>query len=379
MILAPGATIGILGAGQLGRMLAMAAARLGLRSHLFAPEAEAPAFDVASARTIGAYEDENALARFAEAVDVVTYEFENVPTACVDFLSALRPVRPGVRALSLTQDRLIEKSFLRKLGLATAPFMAVEDAGALVRAVGALGRPSILKTRRFGYDGKGQALIREGSNLSALYRGLGGAPTILEGFVDFEREVSVVAARGLEGDFAAFDICENQHERHILARTRVPAAIAPATAAKAVSIARQILEALDYVGVVAVEMFVARGADGAESLIVNELAPRVHNSGHWTIDGAQTSQFEQHVRAIAGWPLGATTRRGRIEMHNLIGEQAAKWREILGRPDLCLHLYGKVEARPGRKMGHVTRILPEGPDGSDNLWTLSLESAIRAL
>jgi 5-(carboxyamino)imidazole ribonucleotide synthase len=379
MILAPGATIGILGAGQLGRMLAMAAARLGLRSHLFAPEAEAPAFDVASARTIGAYEDENALARFAEAVDVVTYEFENVPTACVDFLSALRPVRPGVRALSLTQDRLIEKSFLRKLGLATAPFMAVEDAGALVRAVGALGRPSILKTRRFGYDGKGQALIREGSNLSALYRGLGGAPTILEGFVDYEREVSVVAARGLEGDFAAFDICENQHERHILARTRVPAAIAPATAAKAVSIARQILEALDYVGVVAVEMFVARGADGAESLIVNELAPRVHNSGHWTIDGAQTSQFEQHVRAIAGWPLGATTRRGRIEMHNLIGEQAAKWREILGRPDLCLHLYGKVEARPGRKMGHVTRILPEGPDGSDNLWTLSLESAIRAL
>jgi 5-(carboxyamino)imidazole ribonucleotide synthase len=379
MILAPGATIGILGAGQLGRMLAMAAARLGLRSHLFAPEAEAPAFDVASARTIGAYEDENALARFAEAVDVVTYEFENVPTACVDFLSALRPVRPGVRALSLTQDRLIEKLFLRKLGLATAPFMAVEDAGALVRAVGALGRPSILKTRRFGYDGKGQALIREGSNLSALYRGLGGAPTILEGFVDFEREVSVVAARGLEGDFAAFDICENQHERHILARTRVPAAIAPATAAKAVSIARQILEALDYVGVVAVEMFVARGADGAESLIVNELAPRVHNSGHWTIDGAQTSQFEQHVRAIAGWPLGATTRRGRIEMHNLIGEQAAKWREVLGRPDLCLHLYGKVEARPGRKMGHVTRILPEGPDGSDNLWTLSLESAIRAL
>jgi 5-(carboxyamino)imidazole ribonucleotide synthase len=365
MILAPGATIGILGAGQLGRMLAMAAARLGMRSHVFAPEAEAPAFDVASDRTIAAYEDGAALAAFAEAVDVVTYEFENVPTACVDFLSAVRPVRPGVRALALTQDRLVEKSFLTDIGLRTAPFMAVEDAGALVRAVAALGRPSILKTRRFGYDGKGQALIREGSNLSALYRGLGGAPTILEGFVNFEREVSVIAARTLEGNFAAFDICENEHERHILARTRVPAAIAPATEAAAVAIARQILEALDYVGVLAVEMFVTREANGLEGLVVNELAPRVHNSGHWTIDGAQTSQFEQHVRAIAGWPLGAPTRRGRIEMYNLIGEEAAGWREILAEPGCCLHLYGKMEARPGRKMGHVTQILPEQAGGSD--------------
>jgi 5-(carboxyamino)imidazole ribonucleotide synthase len=360
MILAPGATIGILGAGQLGRMLAMAAARLGLRSHVFAPEEEAPAFDVASASTTGAFEDEAALAAFAGGVDVVTYEFENVPTSCVDFLSGLRPVRPGVRALSLTQDRLVEKSFLRDLGLKTAPFAAVEDAGGLARAVADLGRPSILKTRRFGYDGKGQALIREGSNLSALYRGLGGAPTILEGFVNFEREVSVVAARGLDGGFAAFDICENEHERHILARTRVPAAIATATEARAVAIARQILEALDYVGVLAVEMFVTRGADGAEDLVVNELAPRVHNSGHWTIDGAQTSQFEQHIRAVAGWPLGATNRRGRIEMRNLIGEEAAAWREILAKPDLSLHLYGKMEVRTGRKMGHVTRVMPEG-------------------
>jgi 5-(carboxyamino)imidazole ribonucleotide synthase len=359
MILAPGATIGILGAGQLGRMLAMAAARLGLRSHVFAPEAAAPAFDVASASTIGAYEDESALAAFAGAVDVVTYEFENVPTSCVDFLSALRPVRPGVRALSLTQDRFVEKSFLCDIGLKTAPFAAVEDVGALARAVADIGRPSILKTRRFGYDGKGQALIREGSNLSALYRGLGGAPTILEGFVNFEREVSVVAARGLDGAFAAFDICENEHERHILARTRVPAAIASATGARAVAVARRILDALDYVGVLAVEMFVTRGADGAEDLVINELAPRVHNSGHWTIDGAQTSQFEQHIRAVAGWPLGATTRRGRIEMRNLIGEEAAGWREILAQPDLSLHLYGKMEVRPGRKMGHVTRILPE--------------------
>ncbi|HEY4926307.1 MAG TPA: 5-(carboxyamino)imidazole ribonucleotide synthase [Roseiarcus sp.] len=364
MILAPGATIGILGAGQLGRMLAMAAARLGLRSHVFAPETEAPAFDVASAKTIAAYEDETALAAFAEAVDVITYEFENVPTPCVDFLSTFQPVRPGARALSLTQDRLTEKSFLNDLGLRTAPFMAVEDAGGLVRAVGSLGRPSILKTRRFGYDGKGQALIREGSNLSALHRGLGGAPTILEGFINFEREVSVIAARGLDGAFAAFDICENEHERHILAQTRVPAAIAPATAAAAVSIARQILEALDYVGVLAVEMFVTREADGLEGLVINELAPRVHNSGHWTIDGAQTSQFEQHIRAIVGWPLGATTRRGRIEMHNIIGEEAAGWREVLSQPDLSLHLYGKMEVRPGRKMGHVTRILPESGSGS---------------
>jgi 5-(carboxyamino)imidazole ribonucleotide synthase len=356
MILAPGATIGILGAGQLGRMLAMAAARLGLRSHVFAPEAEAPAFDVASATTVGAYEDEAALARFAEAVDVVTYEFENVPTTCVDFLSDLRPVRPGVRALSLTQDRLVEKTFLRDLGLRTAPFAPVEDAGALARAVAALGRPSILKTRRFGYDGKGQALIREGSNLSALYHGLGGGPTILEGFVNFEREVSIIAARGLDGDFVAFDPCENEHERHILARTRVPAAIDPATGAAAAGIARLILEALDYVGVLTVELFVTREPNGSEGLAVNELAPRVHNSGHWTIDGAQTSQFEQHIRAIAGWPLGAATRRGDIEMRNLIGEEAAEWRQILAEPDLSLHLYGKMEVRPGRKMGHVTKV-----------------------
>jgi len=359
MILAPGAVIGILGAGQLGRMLAMAAARLGLRSHVFAPESEAPAFDVASATTTAPYEDEEALAAFAAAVDVVTYEFENVPTDCVDFLSKLRPVRPDVRALSLTQDRLVEKTFLRDLGLQTAPFMAVDDAGGLDRAVAALGRPSIIKTRRFGYDGKGQALIGEDAELPAVYRRFRGSPAILEGFVSFEREISVVAARGLDSAFAAFDVCENEHERHILARTRVPATIAPETAARAVTIAHEILTALDYVGVLAVEMFVTLGANGAEGLVINELAPRVHNSGHWTIDGAQTSQFEQHLRAIAGWPLGAPTRRGRIEMRNLIGEEAARWREVLSDPDLCLHLYGKMEIRPGRKMGHVTRIFAD--------------------
>jgi 5-(carboxyamino)imidazole ribonucleotide synthase len=339
-------------------MLAMAAARLGLKSHIFAPEADAPAFDVATARTIAAYEDEEALARFVETVDVVTYEFENVPLACAEFLTKHRPLRPNVRALAVTQDRLPEKTFLRDIGLKTAPFLAVGDAGALVRAVASLGRPSILKTRRFGYDGKGQALVREGSDLSALYRALGGEPSVLEGFVRFEREVSLVAARGLDGEFAAFDLCENEHEHHILARTRLPAAVAPATEIVAREIARQISEALGYVGVLAVEMFVIRGYDGVENLIVNEIAPRVHNSGHWTIDGALTSQFEQHVRAIAGWPLGAPTRLGAIEMRNLIGVEAESWRDILADPGLHLHLYGKVEARPGRKMGHVTRISP---------------------
>jgi 5-(carboxyamino)imidazole ribonucleotide synthase len=361
MILSPGATIGILGAGQLGRMLAIAALKVGLRCHIYAPEPEAPAYDAASVRTIAAYDDEDALARFAAMVDVITFEFENVPTACVEYLSALKPVRPGARALMLTQDRLTEKTFLRDLGLETAPFIGVEDSGALVRAVGELGRPAILKTRRFGYDGKGQALIREGSNVPALHRTLGGGSMILEGFVAFEREVSVIAARSLEGAIVAYDLCENEHERHILARTRVPARVGAGLEQDARSIAARILEGLDYVGIVGVELFVARAANGAERLIVNEVAPRVHNSGHWTIDGAQTSQFEQHIRAIAGWPLGSPLRRGEIEMHNLIGEDADEWRDILAQPDLSLHLYGKLETRPGRKMGHVTRVLPEGP------------------
>ena len=357
MILAPGATIGILGAGQLGRMLAIAALKIGLRCHAYAPEAEAPAYDAAHARTVAAYEDEAALRRFAEACDLITFEFENVPTACLEFLQSLKPVRPSPRALALTQDRLTEKTFLRDLGLETAPFADVADSGALIRAVRDIGRPSILKTRRFGYDGKGQTMIREGSDLGAVHRALGAGPMILEGFVIFEREVSVIAARSLEGAIAAYDLCENEHERHILARTRVPARVSPALAPAARTIAEKVLHGLDYVGVIGVELFCARGPDGAERLIVNEIAPRVHNSGHWTIEGAETSQFEQHMRAIAGWPLGATTRRGAIEMRNLIGEEADDWRDILAEPDMSLHLYGKLQSRPGRKMGHVTRVL----------------------
>ncbi len=357
MILSPGATVGVLGGGQLGRMLAMAALKIGLRCHIYAPEAEAPAYDAAHARTVAPYEDEAALRRFADACDLVTFEFENVPTATLEFLQTLKPVRPNPRALALTQDRLTEKTFLRGLGLETAPFADVADPAGLVRAVRDLGRPAILKTRRFGYDGKGQTMIREGSDLGAAHLALGGGPMILEGFVAFEREVSVIAARSLEGAIASFDLCENEHERHILARTRVPARTSPALAPVAREIAEKVLDGLDYVGVIGVEMFVARAPGGAERLIVNEIAPRVHNSGHWTIEGAETSQFEQHMRAIAGWPLGSTTRRGAIEMRNLIGEEADDWRDILAEPDMSLHLYGKQDARPGRKMGHVTRVL----------------------
>jgi len=360
-ILPPGSTIGVLGGGQLGRMIALAAAPLGLKTHIYAHHADEPACQVASAFTTGEWTDEAALARFADAVDVVTYEFENVPAATAAFLAGRKPVRPGPLALEKTQDRLVEKDFLSGLGIATAPYAAVDDAGALARHIGKIGRPAILKTRRFGYDGKGQIMLREGSDVGAAFRALGGAACILEGFVPFEREISVVGARGLDGAFAAFDVCENEHENHILAVTRAPARMAPETAAEAMDICHRILDALDYVGVIAVEMFLVAeaGPDGArrEKVVVNEIAPRVHNSGHWTIEGAETSQFQQHVRAICGWPLGSAKIRGAVEMRNLIGDQADKWRKIAAEPGAALHLYGKAEARPGRKMGHVTRVI----------------------
>ena len=360
-MLAPGATIGILGGGQLARMLAMAGARLGLKTYVFSPSANEPAFDVCAARTIARYQDEAALDAFAQAVDVVTYEFENVPAATADFLEARKPVRPNPRALALTQDRLIEKQFIQSLGIETAGFADVADAGALARGVAKLGRPSILKTRRFGYDGKGQILLQGGADLAVTFRSLGGAPCILESFVPFTKEISVVAARAMDGAFKAYDVCENEHEHHILATTTAPAGIAPKTAAQAVEITRKISEAADYVGVIAVEMFLVGGAvdQTDESLVINEIAPRVHNSGHWTLDGALTSQFEQHMRAVAGWPLGSTRRHGRVTMTNLIGDDADKWGEFLEEDGACLHLYGKSETRPGRKMGHVTRVTPE--------------------
>ncbi len=356
-MLAPGDTMGILGGGQLGRMLCVAAARLGLRAHVFCPDPDSPAFDVCAVKTVAGYEDEAALTAFAAAVDVVTYEFENVPARTAQVLAAVRPVRPDAAALAASQDRLVEKEFVNSLGIRTAPFAAVDTAGSLARAVAQLGRPSILKTRRFGYDGKGQTMIKEGTDLAVAFRSLGGVPTILEGVVPFTREVSVVAARGLDGTFAAFDVCENEHSNHILHRTTAPARITPETAARAVEIARTIADALHYVGVLGVELFVTNESS-AEALRVNEIAPRVHNSGHWTEAAAATSQFEQHIRAIAGWPLGATTLRGgRIEMQNLIGAEVADWHRLMTTPGVALNLYGKAEERAGRKMGHWTRVL----------------------
>lgn len=356
-MLSPGATIGILGGGQLARMLALAGARLGLKSHVFSPVADDPAFDVCAAHTRADFLDEAALAAFAESVDVVTYEFENVPARTAEVLEAHRPVRPNPKVLALTQDRLIEKQFVRGLGIATAEFADVSDADGLARAVAQLGRPSILKTRRLGYDGKGQTQIRDGVDLAEAFNALGGAPCILEGFVTFAKEVSVVAARGVDGEFRAYDVCENVHEHHILATTTAPAAISDATARAAIDMARKIAEAAEYVGVIAVEMFVVSDSQG-ERLVVNEIAPRVHNSGHWTLDGAVTSQFEQHMRAVAGMPLGSTRRHGKqVVMRNLIGADADKWAGILAEDAACLHLYGKKEARAGRKMGHVTRIV----------------------
>jgi 5-(carboxyamino)imidazole ribonucleotide synthase len=365
--LVPGATIGILGGGQLGRMLALAAAKLGLKTHVYAQDPESPAFDVASARTIAPYEDELTLAEFAGAVELITYEFENIPSRTAAILAESCVVRPGPETLAVCQDRLAEKEFLTAAGVRAAPYMRVDDAGALARAIAQIGRPSILKTRRFGYDGKGQVLVREGADLAVTFRTLGGKPAILEAVVPFSKEISVVAARGPSGEFAAYDVCENSHENHILKSTRVPARLPPEVAAEAVRLTRVIADALVYCGVITIEMFVTGGAgDACLELCVNEVAPRVHNSGHWTLDGAATSQFEQHVRAIAGWPLGAASRHGaeaggHVEMENLIGGDVRAWAKILGEPGASLHLYGKADARPGRKMGHVTRIVP-GPD-----------------
>ncbi|MGO4407335.1 5-(carboxyamino)imidazole ribonucleotide synthase [Bosea sp. RAF48] len=357
--LAPGAVLGILGGGQLARMMALAAADLGVRCHIFAPEADSPAFDVAARHTIAEYEDEAALAAFAGAVDVVTYEFENVPAATAAFLAGRTPLHPGARALAVTQDRLSEKRFIANLGLPVAPFRAVDSLADLEAAVAALGRPCVLKTRRFGYDGKGQVKIAPGSDLGEAHEAIGRFPAILEGFVPFIREVSVIAARGLDGAFAAFDVCENEHRDHILAFTHVPANLSAEASDAAIDAARRIGEALGYVGVFAVEMFVLEEGED-ERIVINEIAPRVHNSGHWTSEGAQTSQFHQHVRAVCGFPLGSATRRGHIEMENLIGDAALRWREILAEPGAHLHLYGKRDARPGRKMGHVTRITRDG-------------------
>ena len=349
--LPPGGCIGILGGGQLGRMMAMAAATLGFRCHIFAPETEAVAADVAARATRAGYDDEAALAAFARDVDVVTCEFENVPAEALAFLERIRPVRPGPRAFAVAQDRLEEKRFVEALGGQVAPYARVDDLADLEAGIERLGLPAILKTRRLGYDGKGQARIASPADAPAALAALGGRDLLLEGWVAFDREFSILLARGLDGSEAHYPPVENRHEGGILSESRAPAeGLAAADMAAATALAIRIADALDYVGVLACEFFA-----GASGPVFNEMAPRVHNSGHWTIEGAVTSQFEQHVRAIGGLPLGATDMPGRrVRMINILGDKVHEAQAFLVHPHAHLHLYGKREAAPGRKMGHVT-------------------------
>ncbi|MFO7853812.1 MAG: 5-(carboxyamino)imidazole ribonucleotide synthase [Paracoccaceae bacterium] len=348
----PGGTLGVLGGGQLGRMLAVAAARLGIRTAIYSPEADPPAGHVAARHVRGGWDDAEALRRFAEGCDVVTLEWENVPLDALGACAAA-VVRPSARAVAAAQDRLEEKRFLAGLGLSVAPFAAVDDAASLEAALARIGAPAILKTRRLGYDGKGQARIGADGDGAAALEAMAGAPAILEGLVRFRREVSVVAARGADGRVVCFDPAENLHEGGILRRSSVPAALSPTRETEARAAAEAVLSALDFVGVMGVELF-----ETEAGFVVNEIAPRVHNTGHWTLDACLIDQFEQHVRAVCGWPLGDGARHSDAVMTNLIGDEAAEWAELAADPSLALHLYGKAEARPGRKMGHVTRLTP---------------------
>ena len=350
----PGQTIGILCGGQLGRMTALAASALGYRCHVYCPIADSPAKQVTPLSTTAAYDNKLALGRFAKAVDVVTFEFENVPSDTAEFLAERKPVRPGPHALRIAQDRLKEKDFLQSIGVATAPYRAVTSEEDLRAAVEAIGPRGILKTVRMGYDGKGQTPIRAGSDLSAAWQSLAGVDGILEGFVEFACEVSVIVARSEGGKWATYAPVENQHLHGILDTTIAPARVTADVAMRAEAIARHIAEKLDLIGLLAVEMFVTHRDD----VLVNELAPRPHNSGHWTIDACYTSQFEQLVRAICGLPLGSPEHHSDAVMKNLIGADVAKWREAVNDPLQKIHLYGKDVASPGRKMGHVTRLIP---------------------
>ncbi|WP_071672875.1 5-(carboxyamino)imidazole ribonucleotide synthase [Nioella nitratireducens] len=349
-ILPTGSTIGILGGGQLGRMLSAAASRLGYKTHIYEPGA-APAGDVAAQVTQAGYDDLDALARFAASVDLITYEFENIPADALDVLSASKPLSPSRRALEVSQDRLTEKTFLSGIGLTTAPFAAVDNAQDLAQAIAAIGTPAILKTRRFGYDGKGQARIMAPDDATQALADMTGAPAILEGFIAFSREISVIAARGLDGSISCYDPGENVHDHGILATTTVPAAIPASLRSDAVLLAARILNALDYVGVMGVELFVT-----PQGLVVNEIAPRVHNSGHWTQAGCAVDQFEQHIRAIAGWPLGDGSRHANVVMENLIGDDVTRAPALAAEPGVQVHLYGKAQIRAGRKMGHINRV-----------------------
>jgi 5-(carboxyamino)imidazole ribonucleotide synthase len=353
MTLPPGSTLGIVGGGQLGRMLALAAAKLGYKCHLYAPDDSPPAAEVADRFTRGAWDDEAALAAFGREVDVATYEFENIAAAPLAALAAQAPLYPPAAALAVAQDRLSEKNFIAGLGGSPAPFRSVDDREGLDEALAALGVPAVLKTRRFGYDGKGQARIMRPSEAEQAWQAVHRAPSVLEAFISFEAEFSILLCRGQDGGIVTWPVPRNEHEGGVLRRSRAPAEGMDSQVAEAEALARAVADGLDYVGVLALEFFAT-----AAGPLFNEMAPRVHNSGHWTIEGAVTSQFENHVRAICGLPLGSTALTGaKVEMDNLIGGEADGWARILADPSAHLHLYGKGEARPGRKMGHVTRVI----------------------
>lgn len=350
-----GDTIGIIGGGQLGRMLAMAAARLGFKTIILDPQSDCPAAQCANDVIIGSFDDEVALNRLGELCDIITYEFENVPVAAIDKLAQNHTIAPHPAALEIAQDRFLEKKYLNECAITTAPWRPVDDLSSLLAAIAACGGKGILKTRRFGYDGKGQVRIssEDEKEAESALADIGNQPAIFEGFVDFSREISVLAARSQDGKVAFFDIPENRHSDGILRRSTIPAAISDDTANQARQYVETLLHALNYVGVIAVEFFVL--ADG--SLIANEFAPRVHNSGHWTEAACVISQFEQHIRAIAGLPLGDPKRHSDCVMENLIGNDVERLPQLLSEPDVLIHLYGKSEVREGRKMGHFTRLV----------------------
>jgi 5-(carboxyamino)imidazole ribonucleotide synthase len=353
--LAPGAVIGIVGGGQLGRMTVLAAARLGYRCHVLAPEADSPAVQVTNLATIAPYDDAAAVERFGRAVDVVNIEFENLPVAPLARLAELRPAHPAPAVLAICQDRAQEKRFLTGIGVPTAPYAVVQDAAGLGRAHDALGGPTILKTARFGYDGKGQIRLAPGADPGPAWAALGAPVGVLEGWIEFAMEISVITARAADGAQVTYVPVQNRHRDQILIQTIAPASIPAALAAQARSLAERIARELGLVGLLAVEMFVT--AD--DRLLVNELAPRPHNSGHWTIDACAVNQFEQLVRAICGLPLGDPSPFSGAVMDNLLGAEVERWVELLAEPGARLHLYGKSEIRPGRKLGHVTRLVPK--------------------
>lgn len=356
--LPPGSTLGILGGGQLGRMLSQAASRLGLDVVILDPEPDSPAGRVSAGQIVAAYDDPDALTALGRAADVVTFEFENVPAESIERLAeAGALVAPGPTALRVSQDRVDEKTFLNAVGAPTVAFAAVDTLDDLVVGLTELGLPALLKTRREGYDGKGQVWIRAIEDAPAALESLGGRPAILEARAAFVRELSVIAARDWDGRMAVYPLGENRHEGGVLRTTLAPATVDEATQVRARAIAEAILDGLDYVGVIGVELFDLSGPGGDGVLLVNEIAPRVHNTGHWTQDGCVCDQFEQHVRAVAGWPLGPTAPHARVEMTNLLGDEVDQWRDLAGKSDRRLHLYGKAEARPGRKMAHVNRVL----------------------